>query len=142
MQKISPEEFKQMYGENTLNDFGVPDKRQNIFQKIASDIPQDIKQVGSEISSAISGGMQTAQTAREQVSTGEISPIAGTAKTIGGGLLAGAKTVGSFVSGLVKAPFTQDFETATGEKIQAGAEKIAETQTVQNTINKYNEFRY
>lgn len=86
------------------------------------DIPNDLKQGFNNAKDAVTEGMNTANEARDQVTRGEITPGQGTAKTIGGGLLAGAKVVGEGFMSLLKLPFSQETE----DKISAGAQKFGQ----------------
>lgn len=151
MKSISEEEFKNRYGSSTVTNFkrmnnerlNTTPKKQGGFletvKDVVTDIPQDISQISTDVSDAFAGGRETANEAREQVTAGEISPIAGTAKTIGGGLKAGAESVGAGVMSLLRLPFTQKAETAIGEKVSEAGEAIADTDIVQSAVAKYEE---
>lgn len=139
MQNLTRDQYEKKYGAIPGGISQNPAKRQNIFSRVLSDIPQDTKQIGTDVISSFTQGVDTANEARQQVTEGEISPEAGTAKTIGGGLQAGARSIGALVSGLIRLPFTQEAENQAGQVVAAGAEKVAETQIVQDTVNRYNE---
>lgn len=136
--KLTREEFEKRFGEGSLSTFQtLPENRPNIFSRAISDIPSDIQETVSAVSDSFSKGLDTAEEAREQVTEGEISPVAGTVKTIGGGLGAGASAIGEGLIGLLKLPFTQRAEEATGEAVTKGVERIAETPVVQEAVSKY-----
>lgn len=141
------------YRESIGNTPGT-NKKQNIasgaeggFFATLRDIPSDIGEVFTGVKEDIGRGIETAEEAREQVtggigpgqSRGEISPLAGTVKTIGGGLRAGASAIGRGLLGAGKL-FTSP---AREEKIAGGVQEIAEdvieTDTAQKAIKRYQE---
>lgn len=113
------------------------EQEQGVFKRILADIPQDLKQGFQGVKDAFSGGVETATEAREQVTSGDISPVAGTVKTIGGGLEAGAEAVGEGLMSLLRLPFTQQAEGAVGEKVEHGVEAVAQTEVVQEMVARY-----
>lgn len=107
------------------------------FKAAISDIPNDLKGIGAGLSDAVRGGRDDAADAYGQVFDQEISEYAGAAKTIGAGLSAGAKAVGSVATGILKLPFSQTTEDAVSEKVEAGTEAVIGTDAVQSLISKY-----
>jgi hypothetical protein len=93
------------------------------------DIPQDLKQGFDSSVEHVSEGMETANEAREQVTRGEITPLAGTVKTLGGGAKAGARTIGEGFMALIKSPFSQKaedkFAAKTAEVVADAAEDFS-----------------
>lgn len=104
---------------------------------VLRDIPEDISTGYRNMVDATTQGMETAQDVRGQVEKEEISPLAGTAKTIGAGLMAGAGVVGSAVGAIAKLPFTQKAEEGIADTVESGIEKVAQTQTAQDVVSKY-----
>ena len=140
--RISPEEFAKRYGQDTLSQFSPTKRQVGFFEATldaAKDIPSDIREIGTGVSESFTRGIETAGEAREQVTAGEISPVAGTVKTIGGGLKAGAEAIGEGVLGLLKLPFSQRAEERVAGVVEAGAEKVVDTEIVQSALTKYNE---
>src|SRR3990167_5166641 len=67
--------------------------KEGIFKRILTDIPNDLSEAFKGAVDSTVKGFETADTARSQVESFEISPLAGTLKTIGGGLRAGTEVV-------------------------------------------------
>lgn len=86
------------------------------------DAPSDIKETFSSMVGSVDKGMATQDEARTQVETGEISPLAGTVKTIGGGLGAGAGIVGNAFTGLLKLFTSPEAE----EDVKSGISKTVD----------------
>lgn len=107
------------------------------FVATIKDIPSDIGNAFTGSVEAVTKGMETAQEAKQQVYDGQISPLAGTAKTIGGGLRAGASVIGEALMGLGKL-FTSPFrEQAIAGGVAEGAKSIAQSEPVKALMQKY-----
>ena len=116
----------------------TPEPQPNVLQRVVSDIPSDIGDAFSGAVDSVSRGIETGREARAQVESGEISPISGTVKTIGGGLRAGAGVIGEAVGGLLKLPFTQKAEETTAEAAGNVAQSVVESAPAQTIAEAYN----
>lgn len=104
---------------------------------IFKDIPEDISTGYNRMVESTATGMQKADEAIQQVETEELSPLAGTAKTIGAGLSAGAGVVGNAFQSLMKLPFTQKVEEGAAQAIEGGAQTAMQTRPVQAGMEMY-----
>lgn len=121
---------------NALKPIAKP-KEQGGFVETIKDIPSDIAERFGGAVESVTKGIEKADTTRTQVEQGEISPLAGTIKTIGGGLQAGADVIGQGLLGLGKL-FTSPFrEQAISEGVTEGAQAIAESEPVKALVQKY-----
>ncbi len=125
MERLTSEQFKQRYGNNAalkLESVSARrfDKSPTPKGSFLSDIGEDIGGIKTGAQEAFAGGKETANEARQQVSGGEISPLAGTVKTIGGGIRAGAEALGSAVTGILKTPFSQSQEDSISGVVEDG----------------------
>lgn len=114
-----------------------PKEAKSGFLATLRDIPSDVRETFTGAVEDVRGGIETAEEARTQVETGEISPLAGTAKTIGGGLSAGAGVIGRGVLGLAKSFVSPRTEEKVTGLVETGAQKVVETEPVQNLIQRY-----
>jgi len=108
------------------------------FMAAVNDLPQDAKQIFTGARDAVTAGIETAQQAREQVTNQEISPLAGTIKTIGGGLSAGARAIGGVALGAGKALLSPFREQQIANKVGEVAQNVMETEPAQFVMEKYN----
>lgn len=95
-----------------------PNQKKGFFQTTKEalvDIPSDLGEAFDGAKNAVTEGMDTQKEARQQVIDGDITPAAGTVKTIGGGAKAGAKVVGEAFMAILKAPFSQTSEKKIGD---------------------------
>lgn len=101
------------------------------------DIPSDIKEAFTGATQSVTRGLETADKTVQQVASGEISPVAGTLKTIGGGFRAGADVVGQAVVGTGKLFTSPKTEESIARGLETGVQSIIQTQPVQTLIQKY-----
>lgn len=101
------------------------------------DIPSDVGEAFSGSVDAVSRGIDNAETVRSQVEKGELSPLAGTVKTIGGGLKAGAEVVGQAFLGLGKLFTSPKTESVVAEGTKAVVQDTLDTEPVQALIQRY-----
>lgn len=107
------------------------------FMATVRDIPSDLGEAFKGSVESASKGFQTAEEARGEVERLETSPLAGTLKTVGGGLRSGAEVVGQAFLGLGKLFTSPLREEKIGTAVQEQAQKIAQTPEVQTLIKKY-----
>lgn len=112
-------------------------KPQSGFVAAVKDIPSDIGEAFSRSKEAVQQGINTANDVRARVQNLETTPAAGTFQTIGGGLKAGARVVGEGFLGLLKTFTSPGTEKTVAGKVQEGAQKVAQTDIVQNLALKY-----
>jgi len=106
-----------------------PNKKPSLAEKavgVIKDAGSDFKEAFQGSVEAVNQGINTANQATEQVVKGEITPTSGVFKTIGGGLLAGAKVVGEGFGALLKAPFSQKVEDKAAEIASGTARGVVE----------------
>ena len=101
------------------------------------DIPSDIGEAFKGAVEATTKGIVTGEEAFTQVEQGQTTPRAGTLKTIGSGLRAGAEVVGQGFLGLGKlftSPFReQAIKTSVGEM----AQEVAQSEPVKALVQRY-----
>ncbi len=102
-----------------------------------ADATKDIAEGFAGAVESFRGGLATQEEAREQVATGEISGLAGTAKTIGGGLRAGAGVVGQGFLTVGKAILPQGVEEKIGEGVSSAASAVVGSDPVKRLAEKY-----
>ena len=87
------------------------------------DIPSDFREFWQGSKDAVTEGFNTQKEARRQVEAREITPVSGTVKTLGGGVLAGAKVIGEAFIGALKLSTTPKTEEYVARKLSPlGAE--------------------
>ena len=101
------------------------------------DIPNDIGEAFKGSVDAITRGFETADQVRTKVEEGQVSPIAGTVKTIGSGLRAGAEVIGQGFLGLGKLLTSPFREKAIAGGVETGAQEIAQSEPVRALIDRY-----
>ncbi len=124
------------------------------FIAAIKDIPSDIKEGFQGAVKDVQEGMDKAGEARAQVEEnyfvtdpktgkqvrkeGSISPLAGTVKTIGAGLGAGARVIGRGITTIGKFFISPSTEDKINKKVEDVAQKIASSDTVKSIVNGYN----
>lgn len=134
------EEYRKRYAIQTspiVAEEAPPEGLANKIWSTLADIPNDLKQAFTGSRDAVTRGFETADQARQQVESDEISPLAGTLKTIGGGLRAGAEVVGQGVLAAGKSVLTQNREDKISSAIEPLAQGVGESDTVQFLVEKY-----
>lgn len=125
--------------------------RQNersLVSRIATDIPSDISEGFGGAVDAVSRGMETAEGVQERIATpveedGTFRPATGgevaggVLQSVGGGLRAGAETIGEGLLTLGKLFTTPEAEQAIKSGVESGAESLAQTQPVQAVSRWY-----
>jgi hypothetical protein len=101
------------------------------------EIPGDLRGAFQGMQGAVTKGIETADEARSQVEMGEISPQAGTVKTIGAGLGAGAGVVFEGLLGAGKSVLPKQAEQAVGDKVGQAVKAVVDTKTAQNVVSRY-----
>lgn len=116
-----------------VNPFGAANRER------LADIPSDVGEFFTNSANAIGDSLDNNQAIKERVTSGETTPLAGTLQTIGGGLKAGAATVGNAALGLGKLFTRQSTEDAIKKGVTDTAETVAQTAPVQEIKAWYNE---
>lgn len=98
---------------------------------------QDLSSGVSGVQGAIGRGLSTQEEAKQQVASGEIGPGAATLKIIGGGLRAGAESIGEGVLSVGKALLPQGVQSKIGEGATSFATSVAESEPVRKLVEKY-----
>lgn len=101
------------------------------------EIPGDIKDTFSGMKNAVTSAADTIVDAREQVTRGEISPRAGTVKTLGAGGNAIGGVFGEAFLGAGRVVLPEKGEEFVADTAQAGVEKVLETPQAQAAIEYY-----
>jgi hypothetical protein len=115
-----------------LTDAGlVTPKKESGFMAAVRDIPSDIRETFTGATEAVTRGIDSASNVRSQVESGEVSPIAGTLKTIGSGLRTGADVIGQGLVGTGKLFTSPATEQAVSSAVQSGVERVVESSPVQ-----------
>jgi hypothetical protein len=114
-----------------------PEKKGGFIAAI-KDIPSDIADAFKGAKESVTTGLDTAEEARAQVEGGNISPLAGTIKTIGAGLKAGAGVVGEGIMAIPKLFTSQKTEEAVKKGVGEAITPIAQSDLVKNITEKYN----
>lgn len=114
-----------------------PEEKRGGVAETLKDIPSDIRETLGGIKEPVMRGFETASKVGERVAEGKQTPLSGTFETIGGGLRAGAETIGNILLGAAKLFTSPRAEKKIAGAVTAGAEKIAQTKTAQDLIQQY-----
>ena len=133
MTTLTPEEFKNKYGESTLSKFGEMKSRLGA----GSDLMGDIKGVGSDIVTAAkqrSANVGEAIEAREKGDQGRIRTFF---QGVGQAAGLGSDVFASLFKGGVKATLSQEQEDAVKQTLGEVGKTVVSNDTVQSMIQKY-----
>jgi len=129
--------YKQQNAPETMRGEGSPDRSPYGISATVRDIPGDMKEAWRGVKGQFQRGVDKQKEARQQVTEGQISPMAGTIKTIGAGIGAGAGVVGEASMGALKTFIPPKIEEVVGDTVKKGMQAVIDRPEVQKAVEYY-----
>jgi hypothetical protein len=146
MRRISEEEYKMTYGEDSYNRFDTMDssrlgkkvKTPGVTSRVASDVGNDVSTMYSNIRQSGVDTRSKIGSIYDNVEAGTVTPGAGALQITGTGLRDGAEAVGEAGLGIGKAFLTPEAEAQFGRGAEKIGTNLASSEPVQTLLAKYN----
>jgi hypothetical protein len=133
MRILTPEEFKKLYGENSVAGFSTPSKPPTYTRQETN---QDRIEMGTSLQKTLDISNQERLATRARVTSGEIGVIEGTAQTIGQGLFRGGEFLGNTALGLAKMALPEDVEQRVRETLGKELQNLTDPEKAQAFVSR------